>query len=126
MWSRPLVVALVCAAVSPAPAADRPFVVATNPYTIGQAPDWIDRDTVVWHEAAGRDEDADGAINIYRSRLDGSGRTCLTCGLSGPNQVPVVQPRGDWILFHSWNGHTVRIGGPGFGGLGSCGAIGRQ
>jgi hypothetical protein len=33
--------------------------------------------------------------------------------------VPVVQPHGDWILFHSWNGHALRIGGAGFGGLGS-------
>jgi hypothetical protein len=33
--------------------------------------------------------------------------------------VPVVQPHGDWILFHSWNGHALRIGGADFGGLGS-------
>ena len=39
--------------------------------------------------------------------------------LDGPNQVPVVQPHGQWILFHSWNGHDVKIGSPGFGGIGS-------
>ena len=44
---------------------------------------------------------------------------CLTCGLDGPNQVPVARPGGDWILFHSWNGHGVRVAGPGFGGIGS-------
>lgn len=31
----------------------------------------------------------------------------------------MAQPHGDWILFHSWNGHTTRIGAPGFGGIGS-------
>jgi hypothetical protein len=33
--------------------------------------------------------------------------------------VPVVQPGARWILFHSWNGHRVRLGGAGFGGIGS-------
>jgi hypothetical protein len=56
---------------------------------------------------------------VYRSRLDGTDEACLTCGLDGPNQVPVVQRHGEWILFHSWNGHAVRLGGPGFGGIGS-------
>jgi hypothetical protein len=100
-------------------AADRRFVTEPNPLVLGQAMDWLDRDHVVWHEAVGRDEDADGAINVYHSKLDGTDKTCLTCGLDGPNQVPVVQRGGDWILFHSWNGHGVRIGGAGFGGLGS-------
>jgi hypothetical protein len=95
------------------------FVVETNPYLIGQAPDWLDETHVVWHEPAGRDEGGDGQIQIYRSRLDGAEKACLTCGLQGPNQVPVVQPHGEWIIFHSWVGHSVRIGGPGFGGLGS-------
>jgi hypothetical protein len=95
------------------------FVVETNPFAVGQAADWLDDDHVVWHDAAGRDEDGDGQIQIHRSRLDGSETVCLTCGLDGPNQVPVVQPHGRWILFHSWSGHTVRIGAPGFGGLGS-------
>lgn len=58
-------------------------------------------------------------MQIFRSTLRGTARACLTCGLAGPNQVPVVQPRGKWILFHSWNGHAVRVGSPGFGGLGS-------
>jgi hypothetical protein len=100
-------------------AAERRFVTESNPFVLGQAMDWLDREHVVWHEAVGRDEDADGQMNIYRSRLDGTEKACLTCGLDGPNQVPVVQPRGDWILFHSWNGHDVRVGGAGFGGLGS-------
>ena len=62
---------------------------------------------------------ASDAVQIYRSTLDGAEKVCLTCGLPGPNQVPVVQPHGRWILFHSWNGHSIRVGAPGFGGLGS-------
>jgi hypothetical protein len=100
------------------PAPDQ-FVVETNSFVVGQAADWLDREHVVWHDAAGRDEDGDGQIQIHRSALDGTGIACLTCGLDGPNQVPVVQPRGRWILFHSWNGHAFTIGAPGFGGLGS-------
>src|SRR5581483_3298995 len=95
------------------------FVVETNPFVVGQAADWLDRRHVVWHDSTIRDEDADGDIQIYRSTLDGAEKACLTCGLPGPNQVPVVQPHGRWILFHSWNGHAVTLGGPGFGGLGS-------
>jgi Tol biopolymer transport system component len=95
------------------------FVVETNPFVIGQAPDWVDRTHVVWHDTFGRDEDGDGDIHIYRSTLDGGEKTCLTCGLEGPNQVPVVQPRGKWILFHSWNGKALKVGAPGFGGIGS-------
>lgn len=32
-------------------------------------------------------------VQIFRSTLRGTERSCLTCGLAGPNQVPVVQPR---------------------------------
>ena len=116
---------LVVGAAARADAADAagdraaPFVVETNPFVIGQAADWLDRTHVVWHEPLGRDEGGDGEVQIYRSTLDGAEKACLTCGLDGPNQVPVVQPHGNWILFHSWNGHTVRIGAPGFGGIGS-------
>jgi WD40 repeat protein len=98
---------------------ERNFVVDVNPFTIGQAPDWLDRTHVVWQDPSGQDVDDDGEIQIYRSTLDGAERACLTCGLDGPNQVPVVQPHGQWILFHSWSGHAVRIGSPGFGGIGS-------
>jgi len=131
-WARALAVLAAAAAALPAGGAgardadhaarlhrsDR-FVVETNRFVIGQAPDWLDETHVVWHDAAGRDEDGDDQVQIYASRLDGSDKVCLTCGLDGPNQVPVVQPNGEWILFHSWAGHSVRIGAPGFGGLGS-------
>jgi Tol biopolymer transport system component len=98
---------------SPTPSAVR-FVVKTNPFTVGQAPDWLDERHVVY-QATG----PDGDPQVFRSTLSGAEKTCLTCGLGGPNQVPVVQPHGRWILFHSSNGHAVRIGSPGFGGLGS-------
>ena len=119
----PVLAAALVALATAAGAAPRrggdTFVVEDNGYLLGQAPDWIDRTHVVWHEPMVRDEDGDGETHVYRSRLDGAERTCLTCGLAGPNQVPVVQPHGRWIAFHSWNGHAFTIGGPGFGGLGS-------
>ncbi len=90
------------------------FVVRPNPYTLGQAPDWLDSRHVVFQEKT-----PDGDRQVFRSTLTGDGKKCLTCGLSGPNQVPVVQPHGNWILFHSFHGHAVRIGSPGFGGIGS-------
>ncbi len=96
------------------------FVLEQNPFVLGQAVDWLDQDHVVWHDSFVRDEDDDGEFNIYRSRLDGSEKVCLTCSLDGTrDQVPVVRPGGDWILFHSWHGHTITIGAPGFGGIGS-------
>ena len=102
----------------PPPAGER-FIVEASSFLVGQAADWLDRDHVVWHGLA--DDGAGGAENqIFRSTLDGDEQVCLTCGLDGPNQVPVVQPRGGkWILFHSWNGRTATIGSPGFGGIGS-------
>jgi WD40-like Beta Propeller Repeat len=124
-WQNAL--ALLVAAVAglvPAPAAAEEsasprFVVSSNPFLLGQAMDWLDERHVVWHDPVVRDEDGDGETQIYRSTLDGAEKVCLTCGLDGPNQVPVVQPHGRWILFHSWSGHTTTLGGPGFGGLGS-------
>jgi WD40-like Beta Propeller Repeat len=90
------------------------FAVRSNSYTLGQAPDWLDSRHVVYQE-----ESAEGDPQVFRSNLRGGGKKCLTCGLSGPNQVPVVQPQGNWILFHSFHGHAVRVGSPGFGGIGS-------
>lgn len=114
-----LAIAWVASWASPAASEADPFVVENNSLVVGQAADWLDESHIVWHDAMIRDEDDDGQVNVYRSRLDGTEKTCLTCGLDGPNQVPVVQPHGDWILFHSWNGHAVKVGSPGFGGLGS-------
>jgi hypothetical protein len=102
----------------PARSGGRAFTVETNPFVLGQATDWLDQRHVVWQDPMVRDDDGDHQIQIHRSTLDGGEKVCLTCGLPGPNQVPVVQPHGQWILFHSWNGRAG-IGSPGFGGLGS-------
>lgn len=118
-WGAAMALGAVLLLATAAAAGDRAFVVETNPYVLGQAVDWLDHDEVVWHDPFVRDEDGDGAFQIYRSRLDGGDKQCLTCGHPAPNQVPVVRPGGDWILFHSWAGHTITVGAPGFGGIGS-------
>jgi Tol biopolymer transport system component len=62
-----------------------------------------------------------GAGNqIYLHNADGSGTKCLTCELKPPNNVPITRPQGDWILFHSWLGHNLVLGSPGYGGVGSA------
>src|SRR4051794_35275969 len=89
------------------------FAVTTNSFTFGQAPDWMPDGRVVWHD------DVTGKQQTYISALDGSGKQCLTCSQPGPNMVAQARPQGDWILFHSWQGHNLTIGAPGFGGMGS-------
>jgi Tol biopolymer transport system component len=92
---------------------DRPFRVVTHGVTFGQAP-VVGRDgTVVFHDDAGDGE------QIYASRMDGSHRRCITCAIGAPNMVPQLRPEGDAVLFHSWHGHTITVGAPGFGGLGA-------
>jgi WD40-like Beta Propeller Repeat len=116
----PVLVLLLVLGAVPAPAREpeRRFVVEGTTL-LSQAPDWLDRAHVVWFGAVPPAEGGDGQIQIFSSNLQRSELRCLTCGLDGPNQVPVVQPHGSWVLFHSWNGHAVRIGGAGFGGIGS-------
>src|SRR5262249_47705425 len=114
-----LILALVAVPVRARADGPRQFVVDAAPLLLGQAADWLDDTHVVWQDPTNRDEDGDGQIQIHRSTLDGAEKVCLTCGLEGPNQVPVAQPHGRWILFHSWSSHTVKVGSPGFGGLGS-------
>jgi hypothetical protein len=113
-------VGALAATAAALPRAGETFAVERNGYLVGQAPDWLDAGHVVFfHDPFLRDDGSDGQIQIHRATLRGKRRTCLTCGLDGPNQVPVIQPGGRWILFHSWNGHHVRLGGAGFGGIGS-------
>src|SRR5439155_1765428 len=73
------------------------FEVTTNPYTFGQAPDWMPDGVHVVHHA-----DRGEGNQIYVAKLDGSDERCLTCGQPGPNMVPDSRPQGDVILFHSW------------------------
>ncbi len=90
-----------------------PVTVTTDPYTFGQAPVFMPDGRVVVsaNEGAG--------TQVYISNQDGSDQQCLTCELPAPNAVPAVRPQGDWILFHSWMGHQITLGAPGFGGIGS-------
>src|SRR4051795_12755173 len=107
--------ALGLAALGGAQSISAPYTVRNHPYTFGQAPVFLpDGDVVVGKNF----RDGDG-MQVYRTRLDGSGRRCLTCEMKAPNNVPAVRPEGDWVLFHSWNGHHITFGSPGYGGIGS-------
>lgn len=115
-WTAVLLAAHVSTAVAAQP---QTFVVERQSYTLGQAVDWLDDEHAVWHDSFNEDLDGDDNFDIYVSRLDGSERVCLTCDFEGRHQVPVTQPGGEWILFHSWHGHAIALGAPGFGGIGS-------
>jgi len=94
---------------------DKAFNVSTNPYTFGQAPEFAPNGRVVFHQDFG----AGDGEQVYLANLDGTGRTCVTCGQPAPNMVPSVRPQGDKVLYHSWQGHQLTIGAPGFGGVGA-------
>src|SRR4051812_16469194 len=112
-----IVAALVGAAPARAPSISTAYTVRDHPYTFGQAPVFLpDGDVVV-----GKNFKDGSGMQIYRSRLDGSGRRCLTCDMPAPNNVPAPRPQGDWVLFHSWNGHHITFGSPGYGGVGPGG-----
>jgi hypothetical protein len=105
--------ALVAAVYAASPAAAAEFKTTTNSFTFGQAPDWMPNGQVAWHD------DVTGENQVYVSNLDGSAKRCLTCAQKGPNMVAQARPQGDWVLFHSWLGHNLTVGSPGFGGMGS-------
>lgn len=96
------------------PYATAPFSASTLKHTFSQAPAFMPDGRIVDSENLG----ANG-VQVYVSNEDGSARRCLTCTLKGPNQVPQPRPQGDWVLFHSWAGHSITLGGPGYGGIGS-------
>ncbi len=58
--------------------------VRPNAFLFGQAPDWLDART--WSTTTPRvaTRAATAQVQIWRARLDGSARRCLTCGLDGP------------------------------------------
>src|ERR1044071_3879712 len=95
-----------CAAASPYSQA--PYTVTDHTYTFGQAPVFMPDGRVV----VGKDFKDGAGTQVYLSNFDGSGRSCLTCDMPAPNNVPAVRPQGDWILFHSWNGHRLTVGSP--------------
>jgi hypothetical protein len=114
-----LLVALAAAA-GPAAAAngpyfDAPFKVRDNPHSFGQAPSWARNGDVLSNE-----DDRRGIQQVWRSRLDGTRKRCLTCGRTpGSNGFPRERPQGDWIMFCSWARQPVHLGGPCLGGYGS-------
>ena len=98
------------------------FEAHTHKVTYGQAPVFMPDGRVVF----GQDYKQGEHNQVYMQNWDGSGLTCLTCKgdpvANDPNDVngvPAVRPQGDWIIFHSWRGHYMTIGSPGYGGMGS-------
>ena len=104
------------------------FSVETHSVRFGQAPTFLPDGRVVHakNQHYPEDENYEGH-EVYIENFDGTGDRCVTCGsVRGPggkpmppNGVPHPRPQGDWILFHSWDERQFRLGGPGFGGLGS-------
>jgi Tol biopolymer transport system component len=97
------------------------FDETTHPYAFGQAPVFMpDGQQVLF----GKNYNQGAGNQVYSASLDGKNLQCLTCtgpgsGTSNTNGVPAVRPQGDWVLFHSWRGHHLTIGSPGYGGMGS-------
>src|SRR3954471_1576234 len=120
-WGRSIVAALACLlacaplAHAESPYSSAPFTLSDHPYTFGQAPVFMPDGRVI----VGKDFKTGDGMQVYSSALDGSGRRCLTCAMPAPNNVPAARPQGDWVLFHSWNGHHLTLGSPGYGGMGS-------
>ncbi|MFZ0042642.1 MAG: hypothetical protein WAK93_15125 [Solirubrobacteraceae bacterium] len=112
--------ALAGVAASPASAyssyMNAPVKLSTNPYTFGQAPVFMPNGRILASDDFGHSPYNN---NVYEANQNGSDPACLTCGLGSENLVPAVRPQGDWILFHSWIGHTITFGAPGYGGIGS-------
>src|SRR5205814_5444239 len=95
----------------------RPVFALDERYAFGQAPTFMPDGR---HVVFGKDFKKGDGAQVYMALRDGSRRKCLTCGQPAPNNVPAPRPQGDWILFHSWRGHHITIGSPGYGGMGSA------
>jgi hypothetical protein len=124
VWLTGAVIALAAPAAANASYFTAPFSESVHSPTFGQAPVFVphtDPQLVVF----GKDFKTGDKNQVYIERYDGQGPlTCLTC--TGPgsetdnvNGVPAVSPDGQWIIFHSWRGHYLTIGSPGYGGMGS-------
>jgi Tol biopolymer transport system component len=112
-----LALAPVAQARESSPYTSAPYTVKTHRYAFGQAPMFMpDGQRLVF----GKDFKKGDGMQVYMARRDGSHLRCLTCGQPGKNNVPAPSPDGKWILFHSWRGHYLTIGSPGYGGMGSA------
>jgi hypothetical protein len=106
------------------------FTVKTNPVAFGQAPVFLPNGQVLF----GQDYKQGEKNQVYIENWNGTGLKCLTCTgdpvAKDPNNingVPTVQPAPPgtpvndlWVVFHSWRGHYMTIGSPGYGGMGSA------
>jgi len=91
-----------------------PFLVHQNGYTFGQAPSWIAGNRVLSNQM-----NSAGVLQIYSSNLDGGHQMCLTCAsVKGPNGLPQIRPKSDWVLFESYGQQPIHTGSPGLGGYG--------
>jgi Tol biopolymer transport system component len=108
-------IALAVVAAAPGPYFSKPFEVHANSHDFGQAPTWTRDGGVLSQE-----DDSSGIQQVWRSRLDGSRKRCLTCGrLSGSSGFAEERPQGDWVMLCSWAKSPIHLGGPGLGGYGS-------
>jgi hypothetical protein len=99
---------------APGPYFAAPFSVHVNSHTFGQAPSWTRGGEVLSQEL-----DRTGILQAWRSKLDGSARTCVTCGRTrGPNGFAAQRRQGDWILFCSYGDQPEHFGMPCLGGYG--------
>ncbi len=105
-----------------------PFSETTHTPAFGQAPVFVPH-TKPQLVVFGQDYKTGQKNQVYLERYDGKGPiSCLTCngvggssyGTGNVNGVPAVSPDGKWIIFHSWRGHYLTIGSPGYGGMGSA------
>ncbi len=101
-------------AMVPGPYFSAHFSVTQNSYTFGQDPAWTNRGDVLSQEL-----DRSGILQVYRSKLNGSARHCVTCGKTrGPNGFAAERPQGGWILFCSYGAQPEHLGMPCLGGYG--------
>src|SRR5436190_2023505 len=108
-------IALAVVAAAPGPYFSKPFEVHAHSHDFGQAPTWTRDGGVLSQE-----DDRSGIQQVWRSRLDGSRKRCLTCGrTSGSSGFAEERPQGDWVMFCSWTNSPIHLGGPGLGGYGS-------
>jgi Tol biopolymer transport system component len=112
-----LALAPVAQARESSPYTSAPYTVKTHRYAFGQAPMFMPGGRRL---VFGKDFKRGDGMQVYIARRDGSHLRCLTCGQPSKNNVPAPSPNGRWILFHSWRGHYLTIGSPGYGGMGSA------
>ena len=110
------ITAALLAATAPAFAGEGSFAVEQNAFTVNQAPSWTpDGRGLLYYDI----DPATDRNAVWRARLDGSGKECLTCGAPGDNQFAHYHPSGEWINFHSNRNKQFRLFAPGGGGVGS-------